>query len=411
MGARTKNTSNFSIAAVFLNPPPCCSGFGFHPISKVAMRVAMHLSFATSKKEPLAEMIDRVRHVFLDAGLEPTIRFTLLDASATKGISPVNLVLKRHPEMERFLVVSPLIPGTSDSRFLTNAATGEPADYSTLQAIAAGVPRSYPLGAILIHFHAPPFGERLIGLPKFGHSLPGVLVSDNRWVTGRKRALSIYTVVEAQEGDKKLPPNPEPVAAVIKAFGKIKRTEQVPIRAPGGDRVPSIPPANAEAVKTIVADYRARMSEFVVEAALPHNLPPGSEIRAQNAGILAGPRKPALEAAFRPMGYSCRGGSGTFQLTRRTSGNLTVELYLDVGTWSHSVTAILMVHGAGFKASFPIPVTPLDLSSSQYPIGDAAQWQKIVDNLAAMVRELDRGIVPAIEQSAGPSPAWYQPTS
>jgi len=38
-----------------------------------------------------------------------------------------------------------------------------------------------------------------------------------------------------------------------------------------------------------------------------------------------------------------------FHLTRRTSANLVVELYLDVGTWSHSVTAIFIVQGAGFK--------------------------------------------------------------
>jgi hypothetical protein len=369
----------------------------------------MHLSFAASKKEPLADMIDRIRLVFLDAGLEPTIRFTLLDATASHGQSPVNLVLKRYPDMERFLVSAPLIPGTSDSRFLSNSETGEPADYSILQAIAAGVPRSYPLGAVLIHFHAPPFGERLIGLPRFGHSLPGVLIADNRWVTGRKRALSIYTVVEAQEADKKLPPNPQPVEALIKACGKVRQTQQVPIRAPGGGTIAAIPPANAEAVKAIVADCRARMNEIVDRAGLPHNLPPASEIRLQSSGVLAGPRKPALEAAFKPMGYSCRGGSGTFELTRRTSGNLTVELYLDVGTWSHNVTAIFMVLGAGFKASFPIPVTALERSASQYPIGDASQWQKIVENLAAMVRELDRSIVLDIEQAAGPSPAWYQP--
>ena len=47
--------------------------------------------------------------------------------------------------------------------------------------------------------------------------------------------------------------------------------------------------------------------------------------------------------------------------------------------------------------------------AGQHPIGDAAQWQKIVENLAAMVRELDRSFVPEIEQAAGPSPAWYQP--
>ena len=109
------------------------------------------------------------------------------------------------------------------------------------------------------------------------------------------------------------------------------------------------------------------------------------------------------------MGYSCRGGSGEFHLTRRTSGNLTIELYLDVGTWSHNVTAIFLIQAAGLRASLRIPVSPQD--GGQYPIGDAAQWQKIVENLAAMVRELDHSLVPEIEQAAGPSPAWYQPTS
>lgn len=377
------------------------------------MRVAMNMTFAADRKEPLAEMLGRIRQAFLDAGLgEPAIRFTFVDSAMQKG-APVDRVLKRHPEMERFLTFDPLIPGSqTESRMLSNSVTGEPAEYATLHAIAAGVPRSYGFIGVWLHFHAPAFGERLIGLPKYGNSLPGVAVTDNRWVTGRQRALSVYTVVEAELEDKKLPPNPVPVDRLIKALGKIKRTEQVPIRVPGGapgEIVGAIPRANAEAVKAVAIDFRARLNEVVQMADLPHNLPPAAELHLQNAGVTAGPRKPALETAFKPMGYTCRGGSGEFHLTRRTSANLTIELYLDVGTWSHSVSAIFMVHGGGFKESLRIPVTPLD-NSGQYPIGDAAQWQKIVDNLAAMVRELERSFVPEIEQAAGPTPAWYKPS-
>ncbi len=376
------------------------------------MRVPTHTTFAASKKEPVAELTERIRRAFLAAGLgEPTIRFTFVDSSLKKGI---DRVLKRHPEMERFLTFSALMPGTSETRQLSNVTTGEPADYATLQAILTGVPRSYPFGAVWMHFYAPVFGERLIGLPKMGHSFPGVIITDSSWVTGRHRALWGYTVVEATAEDKKLPPNPEPVDAVLKACGKVTRTAQVGILNPDGKTlVGSIPAANAEAVQAIVADYRARIKEVVEGADLPHNLPPAAEIRQQDmgvtAGVTAGPRKPALEAVFKPMGYACRGGSGEFHLTRRTSGNLTVQLYLDVGTWSHSVSAIFLVQGAGFKASLPIPVAPD--AYGQYPIGDAAQWQKIVENLALLVRELDRSFVPEIEQAAGPTPAWYQPAS
>lgn len=45
----------------------------------------------------------------------------------------------------------------------------------------------------------------------------------------------------------------------------------------------------------------------------------------------------------------------------------------------------------------------------QYPIGNAERWQKIVENLAVLVTELDRSLVPEIERAAGPTPEWYQP--
>jgi hypothetical protein len=372
------------------------------------MRIALHTPFTASRKEPLAEMMERVRKAFLDAELgEPAIRFTMTDTPVAKSVSSIDRVLKRHPAMGRFVTQVKLPMG--EMRMISNAENGEAAEYAMLQAIAAGVPRSYPFSGISLHFYAPEFGERLIGLPAMGHSLPGVLITDSWWVSGRQRSLSVYTVVEAEGSDRKLPSNSETVNAVIKALGKAKKTVQVPILAPGGGLTVSIPPANQEAVKAIVADYRARINEVVASAGLPHALPPAAEIRMQNLGVTAGPRKPALVTSFKPMGYDCTGGTGVFHLRRRTSGNLTVELYLDVGTWSHSVTAMFLVHGAGFRASLGIPVAAG--AFGQYPIGDAQQWQKIVENLAAMVKELDRSFVPAIEAAAGPSPAWYQPPS
>jgi hypothetical protein len=181
---------------------------------------------------------------------------------------------------------------------------------------------------------------------------------------------------------------------------------------PGGAGVvASANPKAAHAVKAIVLDYRARLKEVVERAALPHDLPTrGSEAqRDVQLGVTSGPRKPALDRAFKPLGYDCRGESGTFTLRRRTRANLTVELHLDVGTWGHNVLAMFMVWGLGFKATLMLPISANDLAGGQYPIGDAQRWQKIVENLAALVAELDRSLVPEIEAAAGPSPEWYQP--
>ena len=73
------------------------------------------------------------------------------------------------------------------------------------------------------------------------------------------------------------------------------------------------------------------------------------------------------------------------------------------------MSAGYLIRGAGFQASVGMPVAPEVYG--QYPIGDAEQWQKIVEHLAAMVRELERSFVPAVEAAAGPSPPSYEPPS
>jgi hypothetical protein len=376
------------------------------------MRVALHTTFAASRKEPLVAMLNRVHQAFLDAGLgEPTLRFTFSDAPLAGFVSSVDRVLKRLPDMARFLATNSPLPGFPDVRRLSNAVSGEAAAFSSIQTIAAGVPRSFPFHNATIHFYAPAFGALIAGASNIGGAIPGVMLTDSWWVNGRHRSLSALTVVDADAGSKKLPPPPEAVAALIAACGKARRTVQVPLTPAAPQSQPSTASASpaVSAVRAIVADYRARLKEIVERAALPHDLPPAREVLQESLGVTSGPMKPFLERVFKPVGYSCRGEPGTFTLRRRTQGNLTAQLYLDVGTWSRQVTAIFQVLGVGFKASVPIPVAIRAVDGMQYPIGNTERWQKIVENLAALIAELDRTLVPEIERAAGPTPEWYQP--
>ena len=67
------------------------------------------------------------------------------------------------------------------------------------------------------------------------------------------------------------------------------------------------------------------------------------------------------------------------------------------------------VKGVGFSARLRLPVTKRAIEGGQYRIDDAAHWQKLVDNMAAIVAELERTFVPAIEAAAGPAPEWFTP--
>ena len=75
------------------------------------MRVVLNTEFAASRKEPLVEMLDRIVNGFKDAGLGgPTIHFSFCDAPPQGHVSSVDRVLKRFPDMRRFLDESSPLP-------------------------------------------------------------------------------------------------------------------------------------------------------------------------------------------------------------------------------------------------------------------------------------------------------------
>lgn len=378
------------------------------------MRVALFTTFKASRKDPLAGVLERIHAAFLAGPGAPAVRFVMADAPLPGFVSSVDRVLKRFPDMARFLSDSSLIPNVAPVRHLGNGPTspvaGEQADFATILAIAAGVPRSFPFHNISIQFQHPAFGEPT-RMPSLMHSAtPGIIISDSWWVNGRNRSVSGYTIVDADVSKKKLPPLPESVATVFAACGKAKITMQTPF-ATGAAETPVSPnPEANRAAAEIFQNYKARFSWIVEHLAWPHDLPPAIEVIRSSLGMTPGPKKPALDNAFKPMGYSCKGGSGTFTLRRRTETNLTVELDLDVGTWSNNLTAMFRVQGLGFGGTLILPVSKRS-GAMQYPIGDAERWQKIVDNLAAIVTELDRTLVVDVEMAAGPSPEWYKPES
>ena len=382
------------------------------------MHLAMLTTFAASRKEPLADVIERVHAAIIAADFgEPQVQFVLADS---RGVSSVDRVLKRFPSLERFTKSLQSNPAVEAVKAISNRASpgtsAETIDFAILLEIARGVPRSFPFHSIGIQFPVPAFsdGAELPATLVAQMQMPGISIGDRWWVNGRIRSVSALIIVDADPAARKLPPLPDSIAAVLAACGKVKKTVQVPLVSAPAQLRPTIDtaaPEIAASIRAVVQDYRSRIAEIVESAQLPHDLPPNQE--AVTTGVTAGPKKPELVRAFTPMGYDCRGESGTFTLRRRTPGNLTAELMLDVGTWSNLVLAIFhvrgLVNGAGFKATLFLPVSRRAAVGGQYPMGGPERFRQIVDNLAALVAELDRTFVPAIEAISGPAPDWYKP--
>ena len=386
-----------------------------------AMRVVLVTNYHASRKEPLVELLERIHQAFLDSGLrDPRVHFTLGDAPVPGFASAVSRALKKFPKLEPFHCSHPLLPGSASVPQISNCP-GTPAadrelDLFTLFAVAQGVPRSLPFHRVMVHFHHPEFGEALPANGLAPASIPGIIIGDSWWINGRNRSLLSLHTVEAEEQSKTLPPPSPAVATVLAACGKPRETTQLPM--PSLDSATTIAQASqadpeiVRRVREVVLDYRGRLAEIVEHARMPHDLPSAAEaLRTIPLGTTSGPKKPALVAAFKSMGYGCRGESGAFTLRRKTEANLTVEISLDVGTWSNSLTGFYEIHGIGFMASLSLPPSRNAIGAAQYQIGDGDRWKKIVENLAALVAELDRTFLPAVEAAVGQAPAWYQPQS
>ncbi len=171
-----------------------------------------------------------------------------------------------------------------------------------------------------------------------------------------------FYAVDGDPTSKKFPDPPASIAAILTGLGKPKRTAQFvcagcDISDRGSHR--GICGSGGSCSGRTHQPHPHKIPERHESAHRAYWLAArpatGTEAWQSSRGA-SGPLKPTLVEAFKPRGYDCRGGSGTFSLRRRTTTNHVVEVELDVGTWSRSLTFMLHVHGPGFIATLMPPV-------------------------------------------------------
>ena len=362
------------------------------------MDVLVQYAYRASKKEPFGVLLRRLHDALLAAALPVSYEFAFADSPVGGGVSAVDRAVKKFPQVAA-LVRTESVPGILGPAHKMIHGGDEDLTFGTLAELADGLPRSLPFHSARVRFSGPAFG---LGPPL---APPGIVAGDSWWVNGRQRSLIVNFVVDARQSTQKLPAPEAPMAAFLAALGKPSKINRFPMMSTN----PAEPDDSAQsrhALFEITQKYRARLGELVAEAGMPHSLPSRLEALTMAGGHAPHPLKPTLEQYFRQLGFSCKGGVGTFTLRRRTAANHVVEVDLDVGTWSRMVIAHFRVHVPGYRCTLPMPLAP-GLDWGQYPIGDAARWDKIVANLAALGSHLDRKIVPEIDAVAGPAPDWF----
>src|SRR5262249_46934715 len=153
------------------------------------MQVALLTTFVVNKKEPLAELLERIHAAFLASGLEPpAILFTFSDRPVPGGVSAVDRLVKKHPEFGRFTGARSPLPDAPPVRHVSNLPDSPGAGHSiafpALLAAAAGVPKSLPFHSVSIHFHSPAFGVQFPH-PHVPPTEPALMLTHSWSVTAR----------------------------------------------------------------------------------------------------------------------------------------------------------------------------------------------------------------------------------
>src|SRR5579871_3262379 len=326
------------------------------------MRTALHTAIAASKKEPLAEMAGRIRQAFLDAGLgEPILRFTFTDVTTAKGLVVIDRVCKRHPEMDPFRTQRQTPLGVMN--VLSNYLTGEPAPYLTLEAIFAGIPRSYPFRSVTLHFYALEFGERLIGLPAAGHSYPGVLITDNAWVNGRERSLAVYTVAEVEATDKKLPPSMPSSRRAEKRAKPCKSPSAFPAAVPENSSAPYRPRKLQRSKPSTRTTARAfAISSPQQQCRTPCRPPPrpSRNISAESSPVHANPHWSTHSSPWVTAATEAQAPSTSLGAPKATTPLSSISTSVPGATWSQRT----------FPSTAPASAPPLESPSPPTPSGN-----------------------------------------
>jgi hypothetical protein len=290
------------------------------------MDVLIQHTYRTSKKEPFGVLLRRLHDGLVAASLPVAYEFVFGDAPVGGGVSAVDRAVKKFPQIAA-LVPTAEVPGIAGAALKMIAGHDTDLPFATLAEIADGLPRSLPFHAARVHFTGSAFGA---GSPVMA---TGITASDRWWVNGRERGLSASLVLDVAASSRTLPPPEGALAGFLASLGKPAKTNRLPMIQPAQ---PEETAKSRAALVEITQKYRARLGDLVAESAMPHSLPARIQALKMGRSGEQNPLKPALERYFKPLGFSCKGGSGTFSLRRRTASNHVVEIDLDVGpgaTW------------------------------------------------------------------------------
>jgi hypothetical protein len=349
--------------------------------------------------------------------------------SRLKFVSAVDRLTKKYPLLKKYEGVEVHTDtNRAPSKYLSTLGEGwnVPAHTQTgeitpelLEAIADGIPRSYPAHHSTFVFDqidwngkgetdAPaPHHEASPRFPSHYH-YPSVILQSDWWISGR--TINLWATVDLavpDEGSKSLSEISQKAQQCIEKLGKVQKEELiiVPSREKELELIPKM-----EKAKEITRDYDRLGAYWQGSNPLPdfpYSLPdPYNQVDTEES---VSPKK-VIQDLLKPRGYRYRSnfsGLGTYHLVKRLPSHNRVVLEFDFAPMARALSCTMYVQGMYWKHGLDVKYSN-GITPCQYSIKSAESLDMAVANMAAAIDFLEREYVPKLEDIYGDSPEWIE---
>lgn len=396
------------------------------------MKLYRKYTFRIEKRESLGSLFQRVTDVLNQFGQTSKVYFYFED-QAIGSVSACDRLIKRFPVFESFAFTHAearanppkIIKSISnfnnswDISYESQSATAISTEI--LSNVAVGVPRSFPFhyshfifdNVSLLNTSEPDTGDASSQVLQYSSRVPrsynnsAIVLDSHWWVSRREHHLTVIVALPIPTAGEEVVLLPEKTKSFIQAFGKIaeERLEIVYTQQEATERQAVI-----ARLVSVTTRYNQNIGNIIQTLPLPHSLPSVEQVGLHGEEFKIGSMKDVLVKYFKSLGYcyqAKRSGHGIYSLTKLTPNNNELEIYLDVGSWSRSVTASFSFNGMSMSGSVGLPVSKNAIDVAQYPILSIEQWRQIVENLVVVVNYLEKTFAVEADEVSGSTPRWY----
>lgn len=385
------------------------------------MKLYYGMYYSLTKNDPIKVVFQRISKVLKEyRSIDGPNYFYLSDHAARfdrKPVSAVDRVLKKFPELSRFLfeaeeeineekntykVLSnfpfdiPALLGTVKGRHTENVSL------DILTQIAEGIPRSYPFKETRFLFDEIGWSQNRSGDEDSAFDLNSILYINDWWTPKRHTELTAKIAIPQPSAEKeKLSPLSERNQKALSDLGQIKIKELC------------VEPSKEE--KGLFEELESKGNDLIysfrektlspVTFLYPHHLEDNVE------GAYNVPRKPTISKVMKKHGYkhlSKEGFHGCLVYGKMTENNHRILLEFDSGSTFYHLRCNFTIQGPCWKQR--IEEIPCRHNSNRdfYPIPDLQTLEMVTENFCATIAFMENTIVKEIENLYGPAPKWFK---